>query len=223
VRFLDGSDPAGVKPAALPSRRPDVGAVYPSLRALRHGESAAVEIWWSNWCGSPSPTKLALELSTGTLVLPVDFSSRCDAPKISSTLSYGPLQPVAEQPNRASRLPLAAEIMEQLPGLKHVPGVRGRPGGTAVFHIVLTNTSGRPFRFGADCPTYVEGTGLDEPSQLHVLNCRPVALIGPRQSVVFEMRIRVPANATGSIALTWTLAPTTYEPPFVGGVILVER
>ena len=88
--------------------------------------------------------------------------------------------------------------------------------------MALTNLSGRTFRFGNGCPTYVEGMGFDQPSREYVLNCRTAGKIGARQTVTFEMRIDVPRNVKpGTLPLTWTLAPATYEPPFAGGVILV--
>jgi hypothetical protein len=224
VRFLDGSDPAGVKRTSLPATTAEPGVPHPSLHALRPGESAFARISWSNWCGEPTPKTLALTLPAGEIDLRVDGASRCDAPTNPSTLSIGPLQPRAAQPVRASTVPLAAAIVEELHlGQKTVPGVRGTPGRIAVFHVALTGTSKRAFRFAAACPTYIEGTGLDEPSESHVLNCRPVGTIGPGETVVFEMRVRVPERATGRIPLTWTLAPATNEPPFAGGVILVRN
>ncbi len=74
-------------------------------------------------------------------------------------------------------------------------------------------------------PSFIESLrthSLGEPFELHVLNCR---LVGMRagERVVFEMRIRVPRTAPlGRDALTWMLAPATYDAPFAGGVILVS-
>jgi hypothetical protein len=181
-------------------------------------------VWWNNWCGTPRPTRLALTVAGNDYDLPVAGSARCDVSTAASTLSVGPVQPRAPQP-QPYRLPLAAAILEQMHlGPKTIPGVHGRRGGTAVFHISLTNTSRRTLRFGTTCPTYAEGTGLGQPFELHLLNCRPVGSILPQQRVVFEMRIRIPSKAPlGRDALTWTLAPATELPPFVGGVIVVRR
>lgn len=118
-------------------------------------------------------------------------------------------------------MPFTAAIVEQLP--EGVPGVTGSRGQTVTFHVKVTNRSARPFRFGNPCPNYVEGSGSGQPTEVHVLNCRPVGAIAAGASVVFEMRIRVPDSAPiGRDALTWALAPATYEPPSASGVLLVE-
>ena len=224
VRFLGGSDPAGVVRSALAPDRPDPGVPLPSLRAPRPGQSAFAGLWWSNWCGHPAPTRLALRLPYGEeLDLPIsDGGPRCDAPGSPSSLGVRQLEPRPTQPKPSTRLPLAAAIVEhEHIGPKVIPLVRGRRGGTAVFHVALTNTSRRPFRFGS-CPVYVEGTGLDEPPELYVLRCRPAGTIQPDASVVFEMRIRIPRGARlGQHPLTWELGPATYLPPFAGGVLAV--
>ncbi len=226
VRFLDGSDPAGLTPYPLEPDPPDAGVPLPSLRALGPGEAAFVRVWWSNWCGDPAPTRIGFRLPSGDeLTFPLSRSARCDAPAAPSTLGVGAPEPRASQPSLASRLPLAAAIVEQrAAGPKLIPTAYGRRGGTAVFHVALRNLSRRRFRFGPACPTYVEGTGLELPSELHLLNCRPVDTINPGERVVFEMRIRVPAAVPlGRNPLTWTLAPASYLPPFAGGVIVVRR
>lgn len=225
VRFLDGSDPAGVDLTTLAPQRPEPGVPVPSLRALRPGESAFVRIWWSNWCGEPTPTTLGLRLPSGDEIdLALGKAApRCDAPGSPSSLAVGPLEPRPAEPRPSTRLPLAASIVEQERlGPKVIPTVHGRRGSTAVYHVALTNTSSRPFRFGAICPVYVEGTELDQPFERHVLNCRPVGTMRPNSRVVLEMRILVPRDLRpGRHALTWQLAPASYLPPFAGGIIVV--
>jgi hypothetical protein len=225
ARFLDGSDPAGVHLTTLAPQRPEPGVPLPSLRALRRGESAFVRIWWSNWCGEPSPTRLGLRLPSGDVIdLTLGTGGpRCDAPASPSSLAIGPAEPRPAQPKPSTRLPLAAAMVEQERlGAKVIPTVYGRRGRSAVYHVALTNTSPRPFHFGASCPIYAEGTGLDQPVELHVLNCRPVGTMQPGSRVVFEMRIRIPPTLKpGRHALTWELAPARYLPPFAGGTIVV--
>jgi hypothetical protein len=182
-------------------------------------------VWWSNWCGDPAPTRIGLMLRSSTeLTFPLSGQARCDAPSAPSMLGFGGPEPRAAQPGPATRLPLAAEIVErQAVGPKLTPTAHGRRGGTAIFHVALRNESHRLFRFGPTCPTYVEGMGLELPSELHLLNCRPVGTISPGERVVFEMRIRVPATTPlGHDPLTWTLAPASYLPPLAAGVIVVR-
>jgi hypothetical protein len=225
VRFLDGSDPAGVRLTRFAPQRLEPGVAMPSLRALGPGESAFVPIWWSNWCGEPSPTRLGLRLPSGDVIeLALGTGApRCDAPGSPSLLGVGPVEPRRAQPRSSTRLPLAAAIVEQERlGAKVIPTVHGRRGRSAVYHVALTNTSSRPFHFGASCPIYVEGTGSEQAVELHVLNCRPVGTMRPGSRVVFEMRIRLPPGLRlGRHALTWKLAPASYLPPFAGGTVVV--
>ena len=225
LRFLDGSDPAGVALTTLLPEQAEPAVLAPSLRALRPGESAFVRIWWSNWCGERPPTRLAVRLPSGNvIVLTLDAGApRCDVPASPSSLAVGPLEPRPAQPKRSTRLPLTAAIVEQERlGAKVVASVHGRRGRSASYHVALTNTSSRVFHFGARCPIYVEGTGLDQPVELHVLNCRRVGTIASGSRVVFEMRIRIPPGLRpGRHALTWELAPASYLPPFAGGTIVV--
>jgi hypothetical protein len=228
VRLLDGSDPSGVEVTKLAPERPEPGIPSPSLRALRPGEHAFVRIWWSNWCGDPPPTKVGLRLPAGDQVVlrHIPLVPRCDAPDGPSTIGVGrPASWVGGSPAPSTRLPLSASIVENKAfGPKVIPLVHGRRGHTAVYHIALTNTSSRPFHFGAACPTYVESVDLDTGSELHVLNCRPVGTMRPAARVVFEMRIRVPPGVRpGKHPLTWELTPASYLPPFAGGVIMVTR
>jgi Protein of unknown function (DUF4232) len=226
VRFLDGSDPAGLTQHALSPDRPEPGVPLPSLRALQPGKAAFVRVWWSNWCGDPAPTHIGFMLPSGDeLTFPLSGSARCDAPSAASTLGFGAPEPLAPQPSHASRLPLAAELVEQWAvGPKPIATAHWRRGATAVFYIGLRNVSRRRFRFGPTCPTYVEGTGPGLPSELHVLNCRAVGALSPGEQVVFEMRVRVPATAPlGRNPLIWTLAPASYLPPIADGVIFVRR
>jgi hypothetical protein len=225
VRFLDGSDPAGVDLTTFAPQQPEPGVSIPSLRALRRGESVFVRIWWSNWCGEPSPTKLGLRLPSGDVIdLALGTGApRCDAPARPTSLAVGRAEPRPARPRPSTRLPLAARIVEQdRLGAKVIPSVHGRRGRSAVYHVALTNRLSRAFHFGASCPIYAEGTGLDQPVELHVLNCRVVGTMEPGSRVVFEMRIRIPRGLSpGRHALTWELAPASYLPPFAGGTIVV--
>ncbi|HEY5057603.1 MAG TPA: DUF4232 domain-containing protein [Gaiellaceae bacterium] len=75
-----------------------------SVRALPHGRTASVEIWWSNWCGpgnagagrsSPPPTGVEVTLpSGGSVRQKVTEAPRCDAPQSPSTVYVGSFQPL---------------------------------------------------------------------------------------------------------------------------------
>src|SRR5439155_17509854 len=92
------------------------------------------------------------------------------------------------------------------------------------FRVAVTNSGTTSFRFArSSCPVYVEQM-LPAAPQPYVLNCRPVGPIAPRETVLFEMRIPIPADARlGNNSLTWELAPKTYEAPFAPAAVWVVR
>jgi hypothetical protein len=64
-----------------------------------------------------------------------------------------------------------------------------------------------------DCPSYEEGVRLEgggEAGARHLLNCAPVAAIGPGQEVTFAMVLDLPATLRGKGVLMWSLLR---EPP----------
>ena len=88
-------------PAARVTQRETTftGDKHAPVRVLRHGHTAGIEIWWSNWCApgnpgtgkeSPPPTGIAVTLpSGGTVRLAVHDRPRCDAPQQPSLVSVG--------------------------------------------------------------------------------------------------------------------------------------
>jgi hypothetical protein len=200
-----------------------------SLHALGRGRLAVVRVLWSNWCppdviqtsiGRP-PARLDLVLPAGgELSAPVNGAPRCDAPQAPSTLAIKPFARSGRQARPSSQLPLKAVIVGKLPNLK-APSFRARVGGLLRYQVMLTNVSRRPFRF-RNCPTYVQD--LDGRSQRYVLNCRPVGSLRPRQTVRFNMVLRVPRTARpGRRGLFWLLGPQTYLPPDDGCRVLITR
>jgi hypothetical protein len=204
-----------------------------SLRALRPGKAAAVELFWSNWCGPGShaagasgraPDAIVLRLPSGSSVrVPLANAPRCDDDKFPSRLTVAPFTPAARPPRPSSRLPLRAAVVGPR-SVRVKPGVaafRVGRGRVLRYRIALTNNGKRPFRF-AGCPAYVEVLVPSVRSQVFVLNCRPVGEIPPRATVLFDMRLRIPARArTGTSGLTWELAPHSYEPPFATAAVRI--
>ncbi len=201
-----------------------------SLRALRPGRSAYVPIFWSNWCppdvvvtstGTP-PSSLVLVLPNGgELRVAVDQAPRCDSPSAPSTLAIKPFARRGRQPPPSSHLPLRGVIVGASTD-KTRPSLRVRTGALLRYEVALTNVGRRPFSFRR-CPTYVEllGGGREE---WYLLNCRPVGILQPRQSVRFAMRLRVPKNARlGGSGLLWLLGPKTDLPPTAVAPVLVTR
>ena len=223
-----------VKRIARSAEPPDV-IVEPqgSLRALQPGKSAAVSLYWSNWCGPgsrsaggsgtpPDGLRIGLESRT-SLVVPLARAPRCDAAQSPSLLSVAPFTPTARRLPPSSRLPLAVAIVGPRP-VAVKPGLRAfrvRRGELLHYRVALTNTGATAFRFTrSSCPSYLEQ--LAGRPQAYVLNCRPVAAIPPHRTVLFEMQIPVPAGARlGNESLTWELAPRTYMAPFAPAAVWV--
>ena len=200
-----------------------------SLHALGRGRIAVVPVLWSNWCppdviqtsiGRP-PTRLVLALPAGgELSAPVDRAPRCDAPRAPSTLDIKPFMRSGRQAPPSSLLPLEAVIVGKLPKLQ-APSLRARAGGLLRYQVTLTNVSRRSFRFRR-CPIYLQA--LHGQSQRYVLNCRPVGSLRPRQTVRFNMVLRVPRTARpGRTGLFWLVGPKTYLQPNDGAIVLITR
>jgi hypothetical protein len=217
VSFAGATEPVMVLAAAPQTGRDDALLDPPgSLRALAHGKTASVTLWWSNWCGRGAtaggrggvpPRAIRLGLPGGTaVVLPLRRASRCDDPHAQSTIQVGPFQPALRYLGPSSRLPLAAAIIGTRP-------FRVRRATVLHFVVALTNTGAKRFSFGSTCPVYEESLGRTH-DHAYVLNCRPAGSISPHRTVRFAMQLRVPAPArSGDNLLTWELAPTTYLAP----------
>ena len=92
------------------------------------------------------------------------------------------------------------------------------------YEVAVTNTGRRVFRFaGSSCPMYIEQV-VPGPQQVYVLNCRPAGTLAPGATVLFEMELRIPANAAlRNSSLTWELAPKTYQAPFASPAVWVTQ
>lgn len=227
-----------VKKIARSPEPSDVLADPPgSLRALGPGKSAVISLLWSNWCGPGSkpasgpgtpPDGLRIRFRSGSsLVVPVAQAPRCDAPQQPSLLSVGPFTPTARRLPPSSRLPLTVAIVGPRPvSVKpRLRAFRVHRGALLRFRVALTNSGKTVFRFArSSCPVYIEEL-LPAAPHLYVLNCRPVVgPIAPHETVLFEMRIPIPAGARlGNTSLTWELAPKTYEAPFAPAAVWVVR
>jgi hypothetical protein len=224
-----------VKRVAASAAPPDVVADPPgSLRALRPGKSASVALFWSNWCGSGAmptgasgvlPDAVALGLASGsTIAVRLARAPRCDAPQYPSAISVGPFTPSTRHLPQNSRLPLRVAIV----GTRTVQVKRGlrafrvHRGERFSYDVAVTNIGADTFRFApSSCPTYLQQFGI-APARAYVLNCRPAGSVAPRRTVLFEMRLTIPAaERLGNTSLTWQLAPKTYEAPFTPAALWV--
>jgi hypothetical protein len=202
-----------------------------SLRALRPGRTAFLPVFWSNWCppgvvvttpGKP-PSSLVLVLpSGGEVAAAVRGGPRCDTPAAPSTLAIKPFVRRGRQPLESSHLPLRAEIVNATTDKRQPPRHRVEAGGVLRYDVAVMNVSRRPFRFRG-CPTYIQRL-VRQRSERYVLNCRPVGVVQPSETVRFEMRLRAPNSIRpGRTGLFWLLGPKTYLPTTTDAVVLVTR
>jgi Protein of unknown function (DUF4232) len=200
---------------------PRSGKEAPPPVLLRPGLAAQVEFAWLNWCGpKPGPIGLRVTLPPprgGTLVPTVDLNTRrdltprCDAPAAPSRLSRGPF--VARAPELPPDPLSSLRVRVTLP-----PSVvAGRP---LHYTVTLANPTTAPVSL-RDCPSYEERVSLAHggtAAERHLLNCAPVAAIGPRQQVTFAMVLDLPATLRpGKGVLVWLLL----RPAPVGVKVLV--
>jgi hypothetical protein len=187
---------------------PRSGKEAPPAVLLRPGLAARVEFAWLNWCG-PNPGPLGLRVTLprrgGALtptVEPVtrrDLTPRCDAPAAPSRLSRGPV--VAPLPPPPPDPLGSLHVRVTLP-----PSVvAGRP---LRYTVTLANPTTTAVSL-RDCPSYQERISLTHggaAGERHLLNCGPVAAVGPGQQVVFAMILDLPATLRpGKGVLVWQL------------------
>jgi hypothetical protein len=168
---------------------------------------------------------LTLPRGGGAVRFHLEGAPRCDAPDEPSVISVAPFRPRAEEPSKSTRLPLRVSF----PGVAHpevelgTPELQAARGGVLRYEIGLTNLSAHPFTFGA-CPVFVERLSPAGRAQAFVLNCKPAGTFAPGERKVFAMELRIPTPAPlGRDALTWTLGPRTFNPPWAPATVLVTR
>jgi hypothetical protein len=191
---------------------PRSGKEAPPAVLLRRGQAARVQFAWLNWCGpNPGPVGVRVILPRGGALTPTvepgtprDLTPRCDAPASPSRLSAGPF--VAQLPPPPPDPLGSLHVRVTLPPSL----VAGRP---LHYTVTLANPTTTAVSL-RDCPSYQERISLangDAAGERHLLNCGPVAAIGPGQQVVFAMVLDLPATLRpGKGALVWQLLR---EPP----------
>jgi hypothetical protein len=201
------------------------------LRAMRPGGHATVLVWIPGNCrislGYASDHVSSLKLAApggGTLRFVRETPASCHGLENLTVRATRYTPDILPGP-RSTHLPLSARIVA--PGLRRtkllgtgtghsfVPGYLAPAGEKwLLYAVVLTNRSKDVFRFGKTCPAYTEGLAH---RVAYVLNCRPVGSIGPGESVRFAMRMRIPPRNPSfggqGFAVSWVLAPHSYNPP----------
>lgn len=94
--------------------------------------------------------------------------------------------------------------------------------GTTLSYVVeLTNTSDEPIGL-TPCPAYIQLAGASGPD-VERLNCDPVGAIDAHQSVRFEMKLAIPADAArGPAKLAWQAVWTDSQRTSTASVININ-
>lgn len=201
---------------------PEVLRPAMTLRALPAGATATLSIEWTNWCvpGAarsakaqvpPSAVRITLGRGLGSLDARYNAVPGCETPGQPSTIGVRPFEPSplpATQPWTTANV---KATIEPLGG--HGSSLTGKRGRAARFVIRLRNESATRVRL-RHCPLLAEDLAPAGQTEVHQLNCRAAPSIPPGGSLLFEMRIHVPASAPpGRNGLLWQLDPTGAQYP----------
>ncbi len=161
------------------------------------------------FCASSAPSFAAVQLSSGTVTVPIDairsFATACSGTSFT-VFPFTSATPPA-QPD-----PAVVSVAYSVPSYVAA-------GQTLVYYVILTNVSSQVISFGPTCPGYTESlkmAGINPITARYSLNCGPQPSIAVGQSVTFTMDLAVPSTAVAPNAgdqtgfLNWTLdAPLT--------------
>jgi uncharacterized protein DUF4232 len=94
-------------------------------------------------------------------------------------------------------------------------------GATLSYIVDLTDPTAKHVSLDP-CPGYVQALRQAPSTKAtHALNCTPVGMIGPHQTVRFAMRLAIPADAAaGSVAVYWSVVPGG---PTGAGTVVITR
>jgi hypothetical protein len=122
----------------------------------------------------------------------------CEGGNVVQRIEVSPFNGTEPQPTWIENSSLSVTV--NLPN--HI-----RAGHSLHYQVVLTNTSGAPFRFH-DCPSYTEDASRLGRKNLadYQLNCSSVGWLGPSESITFDMVIEIPADTPGGTGgLRWEM------------------
>jgi hypothetical protein len=193
---------AVVMDPGAPAPAPTAGQLNPA------GQATVVFIMYD--CPGPEPALsrivVGLPNGRGSLSVPagtdVSFSrgAACEGNASVHSIGVSPFSGLTPQANwvEASSLSIALKLPD------HV-----RAGQSLHYQVVLTNTSGAPFHFRGECPSYTEDASRPGLKNLanYQLNCSAVEWLGANESVTFAMVLDIPADTPpGTGDLRWEMS-----------------
>jgi len=193
--------PSPAIPALMSAHSPD-----PQLYSQSNSFGQA-SLMFALWDCPANPS-----LSVFTIVLPrggglislpandiaLSGGGECEGGNIVQRIEVSPFNGTEPQPTWIENSPLSVTV--NLPN--HI-----RVGESLHYEVVLTNTSGAPFRFH-DCPSYTEDASRQGRKNLanYQLNCSSVGWLAPNESASFAMVMDIPADMPpGTGPLRWQM------------------
>jgi len=197
--------PSPLLPALMSPHSPD-----PQMASGGSNSFGQASLMFSLWdCpANPSLSVLTIVLPNGRgmISLPANDialsgGGECEGGNIVQRIEVSPFAGTEPPPTWVDKSPLSIAV--NLPD--HV-----RAGQSLHYQVVLTNTSGSPFRFD-DCPSYTEDGSRVGSKNLasYQLNCSGLGWLAPDASVTFAMVLDIPASTPpGPGDLRWAMRST---------------
>jgi len=196
--------PSPVIPALMSPHSPDP-QLYSQSNSF--GQASVMFALWD--CpANPSLSVLTIVLPRGggLVSLPANDialsgDGECEGGNIVQRIEVSPFNGTEPQPSWIENSPLSVTV--NLPD--HI-----RAGQSLHYQVVLTNTSGAPFRFH-DCPSYTEDASRLGRKNLasYQLNCSGLGWLAPDASLTFAMVLDIPASTPpGPGDLRWAMRST---------------
>jgi hypothetical protein len=168
------------------------------------GQAFLVYSMWDCPANPPlSSVMIVLPNQRGTLTLPAtgagySWGGECEG-TVVQRMAVAPFVATEPPPSWVDKSPLSITV--KVPD--HV-----RAGQLLHYEVVLTNSSGAPFHFHGECPSYTENSSRDGAKIVanHQLNCPSVGWLAADQSVTFAMALDIPASTLpGPGTLRWIM------------------
>lgn len=195
-----GADPAAGPAVLLPAGTPPIGAdgKWPGRATLQVG-----------WAANSDVCRQEIIKTAGVRLAFAD-GSVLDVPELRGSSCKGQISTGAFKP---VEVPEPAVLRPSLKVGIEAPD-QVRPGDELHYLVSLTDESNFSAWFGDQCPVYradfnAQAVRLTRARQLGaemLLNCTGLVRIAPAQTLWFEMRLQVPADATpGTWLIDWQL------------------
>ncbi len=195
-----GADPAAGPPVLVPAGTPPLGTpgAWPGRASVQVG-----------WAANSDVCRTDIVKTAGARITFPDGSS-LDIPEFRGSSCKGQISAATFKP---VKVPAPGVLRPSLDVTVDAPATT-HAGELLVYAVSLTNTSDFSAWFNGTCPVYradfnAQAVRLTKARQLGtemVLNCMGLDRIAPGQTIQFEMRLDVPADAApGTYLIDWQL------------------